>query len=303
MALDSAVFDSNANDPGGFMRAASSDFPTRTIPRGSMTAVETEVGRPLRRARYRRKRQPWLRRIVIAFACIGTLAHFAAEPDQDPGIPQNEPSRDLPTTPEAALVAPPPRWEPFPEASPLFALRSVDGVLQPADNIRRHRSGARQDSLVFGSPGDEGHARLTLVRGLDDAPASFFVEMARLAGDAGLAITRSRQGFVVATKFGPFEAGGITVFGPAKQDCIAFRFAEASVNLRMSGWICGSEERPADDGHLICFIDHLALMPHADDAALRALFAQAESRQNPACAPAAPIARREDTVTAARKGS
>ena len=36
----------------------------------------------------------------------------------------------------------------------------------------------------------------------------------------------------------------------------------------MGGWICGSEERPADRGHLACLIDRLALMPGADDEAL-----------------------------------
>jgi hypothetical protein len=285
------------------MAAASLDLSCSHDPQAFPLAAESDISRPLRRARRRRRRRPWPRRLVLASACIAVIAHFAADPEQESGKVAGEPARDLQTTAEAALVAPPPRWEPFEEASSLFALRSPDGVLQPADTIRRHRSGARQDGFVFGSPGDEGYAQLTITRNLEEAPTSFFVELVRLAGEAGLAITRSQQGFFVETKFGPFEAAGITASGPARQDCIAFRFAESSTSLRMGGWICGSEERPVDRGHLACLIDRLALMPGADDEALDEFFAQAESRRDPVCAPAAPVAHRDGTPTAARKGS
>jgi hypothetical protein len=266
-------------------------------------ALEDVSGLPRapRIARRRRRPFPWLRTGLTAAAAIAVLAHLAPEPPPEP-----EPITKPEPVPKAVLSAPPPRWEPIEGATSLYAVRAADGSLLPAiHEARRHRSGAREDSLIYGSPGDEGHARLSVLRGPEDDPTSFFIDLTRLAADAGLAVTRSHRGRAVTTKLGAFEVATVTVSGAAEQACVAFRFEEPALTLRVRGWLCGSAEQPAGDDHLACFIDRLTLLPGGDDPALRVLFAQAERLRNPGCMPAAtPLARHEDApIPAARKGS
>ncbi len=154
---------------------------------------------------------------------------------------------------------------------------------------RHTGGGGRDDVLLFGRfDGDGPHLRLSVYRpGVEAAlPASFFVDLARRASEAGLAVRRSMVATPLPTKFGPFEAAEALLAGPAgDRACLAFRLLSEEPRLRLAGWTCGAPARPAERAALACLIDRFALLMPGDERALRSFFASAEGRRDPSCAP------------------
>jgi hypothetical protein len=231
---------------------------------------------PLRR-RSRLSSLPWLRTSLLSAAAVAALVHFAAEREPSP---PSEPA----AIPLAALLTPPPAWRPVAQASPLYALEGIDPNSY-AWEVRRHVSGAREDTLTFGGFGEVGYGRLQLVSGASEAePASFYVDLARQAAEAGLSVVRSAQAAPIATKFGAAEIGAVSLAGASEESCLALRVGDPALGFRMRGWICGSAAQPATEPQLACLIDRLTLV--GEDPALTALFAGAERRRALGCAPA-----------------
>lgn len=155
-------------------------------------------------------------------------------------------------------------------------------------HARRHTSRAREDVLTYGTfAGDGLHARLVMHRDSDGAPPmvqSHFIDTARRAADAGLAVGRMAQATAVSTKFGTAEAAdALLLEGSMERACLAFRLTAGENLLRISGWLCGTQARPADRSQLVCLMDRLSLVSAADDQPLKALFAAAERRRDQAC--------------------
>jgi hypothetical protein len=134
------------------------------------------------------------------------LALLAHKPPQEPA------PRPVPA---AILVAPPPAWQPLADAKPRYGVDApaLKGLAQGFE-ARRHANGGREDKLVYGVfEGDEPYLRLAVFRGPEEAaaPRSFFIDLARRAGEAGLGVIRTARPASVATKLGMLEAAEIVL--------------------------------------------------------------------------------------------
>jgi hypothetical protein len=238
--------------------------------------------RELRPADRVRRRLPWLRMTLMSGVVIFALVYLAQQ--QEPETAGGETG----FVPQAVLIAPPPTWQPLAGAAPLYALEGPEGLLPLAFEARRHAGGGREDELRFGSFGEAGYGRVALARDIPEPEArSFYVDLVRRAAFAGLSVARSAQSRPLATKFGTGEAAPVVLAEAAEQACLAFRFAHGEIAFAFTGWICGSDDKPVSEAQLACLIDRLALAKPGEDAALKGLFAQAQSRRDPACAPVA----------------
>lgn len=234
---------------------------------------------PQRRA----ARLPWIRIHLGSAVIVAALTYLAR------GGPIASPEPIPPASrPPAELAAPAPVWQPIPKPAPLYALDAPD-LKGLAANLeaRRHASGGREDTLRFGAFEDEAapHLRVRLSRLVGDGgpPPRFFIDLARLAADAGLAVVRTRQSAMVATKFGPVEAAEVELSGATGRTCLGFRFLHPEVSFRFSGWLCGGGAKPAGPAALACLIDAVTLAGPADDPTLKVMFAQGERRRSESC--------------------
>jgi hypothetical protein len=186
----------------------------------------------------------------------------------------------------------------------IYALTSQFGREPTSFVAQRHRDGGgRTDTLTWGSlnSGNSGTAtaeptpylRLTLHRvGRESADdSSFFIQMVRQAALFGAAVTSSGVPDALNTRFGTFETAdlslesGQTLSGTALSSCLGFRFASDTPALRISGFACGTPERPVDRQTLACTIDRLDLVLSGEDQELARFFADAETRRDLRCTP------------------
>jgi len=221
----------------------------------------------------------WLRTTLGSAAIVLALALLAHQPPQEPA------PRPVPA---AILVAPPPAWQPLADAKPRYAVDApaLKGLAQGFE-ARRHANGGREDKLVYGVfEGDEPYLRLAVFRGPDEAgaPRSFFIDLARRAGEAGLGVIRTARPATVATKLGTLEAAEIVLADGLERPCQAFRL-RSETGLSLHGWHCAAGGQAPDRAEVACLVDRLAVLPSADDAALNAVFAQAERRRGEGCPP------------------
>ncbi|MCX7325666.1 MAG: hypothetical protein NTZ14_14805 [Hyphomicrobiales bacterium] len=191
-------------------------------------------------------------------------------------------------------LAPRPDWVAVSRPVSLFNLGLADLEGQPIRlQARRDQgSGLREDMFQSGDMSGSGPLlHLAMRRISSDMRGSLFVDMTRLASEAGLAVTRSSQPIGLASKFGPVETADIMLAGAGRQagherHCIAFRHRADGAAFSFDGWFCGSAMRAADRQQLTCLFDKLQLLGAGDDRPLRAYFAKAElARQNGCVAP------------------
>lgn len=240
------------------------------------------------------------RRPMAAVGCVlvaGALAGFlgaAAGGDERRAAPA---ALALPPDP-----APVPAWIEDVEGARLFVMQANAFGAAPAfHRTRRQTTGpGRIEQLAFGSP-DPGspHLRLSLFRAGEEAGASvsFWLEMARRAGEAGLSLERAPAVPDLApTRLGPFHVGALRVRGAeGARMCLGFRLEASAPLLVISGLACAdASEREARDA-LVCALEGLAIADPAADREAAAFFARARSRA-PECrarvANAAPERRR-----------
>ncbi|HEU6443117.1 MAG TPA: hypothetical protein VFF38_12190 [Microvirga sp.] len=233
--------------------------------------------RPVRRVRRRRRSwlRSWLRMTLMSSLMIAGLVHFAQQKsDVSRGAARND-------APSPVLIAPAPAWTPVASAPAPYAVEEAPGPL--AVEARQHTSGAREDILTMGRFGDPRYARLALTQGSPEPVRSFFVDIARRAAQAGLAVSRTSQSRVIATKFGPVEAASMILVGPREQECQAFRFSDFDSRFGLLGWMCEGDATALDDAKLACLIDGIVLSG-AGSPSLKAVFARAERNRTEACA-------------------
>lgn len=190
----------------------------------------------------------------------------------------------------AGVAATAPAWTEINRPFPLYSLEAPEvSKLSSAYEARRHLTGGgRQDILTFGTPRpDSAYFRLAVYRvGEEDAPkAPLFVELARRAADAGLAITKSALPALLRTRFGDAEAAEVTLTAAdgANLPCTGLRLDAKTLNWRMTGFACGGS-KPLPRRALQCILDRLDLNTAGEDRALAAFFAETELRRDPACA-------------------
>jgi hypothetical protein len=180
----------------------------------------------------------------------------------------------------------------------IFALGAQDfaGQAQRYESWRHSRAG-RDDRLIYGSlatPADkvqtgparpEPHLHLSLQRE-GAAARSLFLDLVAQGAENGISVERMQQPGMVITKFGPVEAADATLSqGGAARACLGFRHVSEEPGLRIAGWWCAADGRPADRRQLACLIDRIGLLSAGEDKALRAVFTQAERNRDPACNP------------------
>lgn len=192
------------------------------------------------------------------------------------------------------------RFDPAPgaEPEPLPAWVAIENPMAPfnldaaeLDLPRRHDAarhttgGGRDDVFVFGDFGvDAPHLRLSAYRPGGEAPppSTFFVDLVRRAGEAGLAVVRSAVATPLATRLGAVEVAEVSLSGTSgARHCLAFRLNSAEP-LRLSGWACGTAEQPAARARLACLIDRLDLVP-GEEPGLASWFAAAGQGRSAAC--------------------
>ena len=223
-----------------------------------------------------------LRRGMIPLAAIvlaAVLGWYLATRSRDEAPPPAGPAGS-----EAA-------WYPVSDADALFAL---DTTLYPEDALSRedraHAGGGRIEVLRFGRPGDPlGFARVSAYRTGPEArpPGTFYLELARQAGEDGFAVVRSAVPDAVPSKFGLIETSDVALQGGGRTaSCTAWRMVAAGAPLRVFGWLCAGEDRVVDPLALSCFVDRLSLV--GDDPALAELFATADASRDPQCLPPQP---------------
>jgi hypothetical protein len=247
-------------------------FATREAPVGLAKIVRTRISWPAL----------LLGGIVASVAMLGMLA-FAGRPTRPAAAP-------APILPVAAAPAAP-AWI---EVNRPFQTYDLAGGrfarLPLAYAARRDAAGTgRRDILTYGIalPG-EAFLRLVVSRqGAEPAPdTTVFLDVARLAAGAGLAVTRSGLAATLDTRFGVVETIGLSV---ARRDrsapCLGFRLADpaSAAVLGLAGMACGTDERPIDPTSLACTIEKIDLVSAGDDEELRAVFVAAERRRGAAC--------------------
>ncbi len=210
--------------------------------------------------------------ILLAYA-VGALHPDA---DRQPAAPVLAASPAEPTTPIK------PTWAPVTKPIHLFALDAPEilGSLTNYEARRHNLDGGRDDILTFGTfDGPLAFMQLSVFRAQQEAipVSSFFLDMARNAADAGLAVGHSTVPAPLDTRFGPFDVADVALGGannPA--NCLGFRFFADSPRLRITGLYCGTATHPADRGALRCLINRLDLVSAGEDSALRDWFVEAE---------------------------
>jgi hypothetical protein len=148
--------------------------------------------------------------------------------------------------------------------------------------------GGRLDILTFGSPKpDSAYLRLAVYRiGEEDAPKMpLFVELARRAADAGLAITKSSAPSALPTRFGDAESADITLTAAdgGSLACVGIRLDAKKLAWQITGFACGGSKVLPRQA-VQCILDRFDLNTAGDDRALAAFFAETELHRNPACA-------------------
>jgi hypothetical protein len=224
--------------------------------------------------------------IAGATALIGGITQILAA-SGDPATPI-EPAV---ISPAVALPSPVMTvWQTVTRPIAVFGLEAPDLDRMPLIyTARRAVTGPERDDILrFGKFTDEGspHLHLSIQRSeAGFAPESrFFVEMARETAQHDLGLGRMAVAVGMPSKFGVVETADTVVAGTGHQRaCIAFRHISQVRPLRLSGWWCGTAERPADRKQLTCLIDRLDLLSAGEDRTLRQFFAQAELNRQEGC--------------------
>ncbi|GGC50461.1 hypothetical protein [Chelatococcus reniformis] len=188
-------------------------------------------------------------------------------------------------------------WERLADAPAAFTLSALpdDGVtaglveLPQRDEAVQHSSGGgRDDAVSLGTLEGEPLLRLSIYRpGHEEVPApSFYIDVARRAGEAGLSVRRLAATADIDTRFGPVAAADV-VFGSRQGDraCIVFRRLGAEPMVRISGWLCGAGLKQPTPGELACVLDGVR-WALTEEPGLASIFNGKVSR--PGCKPAAP---------------
>ena len=192
--------------------------------------------------------------------------------------------------PKYAPVRAVPEWIEIKKPLQLYSLRSAEfGKFPPSYEARRLPSGeSRIDTLTFGVAGaDAAWLRLTVQRSTRPGqaePPSLFVDLARRAAEAGLAIVKSAVATQLATRFGGLDIAEVALDGGGKTlNCLGFRFADTGPGLRIAGLACPAPGKSVAPGTLACIVERLDLASSGDDEALRKVFTAAELKRDRFC--------------------
>ena len=222
---------------------------------------------------------------LISEPAAPSLASLTLQP-----LPDSRAIRDVRQEPRPSLIDDG-SWVRIARPVAMFGLASpeLDKQTLSYDAQRNQTGSRRRDDLSFGAFNDERphlHLRLLVEHDADQLSRPFVIALVREAAERGMSVERSGLATAIATRFGPVETADASFSdGEANRPCIAFRKSPGEIPLGLSGWWCGTPNRPADRQQLICLIDRIDLLSAGDDRALRSAFARTELSRQPACAP------------------
>lgn len=175
-----------------------------------------------------------------------------------------EPARSWTDPPRAERIAP----RQIAATEPLLTL--IDAAFSPSAPPPRVEPsrwdatrGQREDSVSQGGF-DAIEAPWLLVTATDagartESPPSLFVTLVRRAADGrGLAVTRTGERGVVATRYGTFETLETVLSGDGTRTCTGFR-SLALNTVHLDGWLCGILGQAPEKREVACAIDRIAL--------------------------------------------
>jgi hypothetical protein len=152
---------------------------------------------------------------------------------------------------------------------------------------RRQNSEGQEDMLTFGRFGtDAPWLRMGIYRAGSEGitPGNLFIDLARHASDAGIAIIKSGQNDLVPTRFGMLEVAGVTLAqGRTELACLGMRLLAYDPDMQITGLACGTEGQPIEPQTIACVLDRLDVIATGDDQALAGFFARSETRRGLAC--------------------
>jgi hypothetical protein len=232
----------------------------------------------LRAARRRRLELSLFAGLAVALAGAGFFFDFeAAEP-----------------RPAPVVSAPPPAWVDAARPLPMFSFDAPEFARAPSSyTMRRHSTGGgREDVMTFGSfAGPDPYLRLVVYQvGAEASPrAGLFVETARRAAEAGLALDGLSGAVSLPTRFGAAEWAEARIAAPGdaapRAGCAVVRFSADEPQLRVFGVACGPEGTPFPRKQMSCLIGRLDLSAAGEDPDLQRFFARSELARDAACAP------------------
>lgn len=197
--------------------------------------------------------------------------------------------------PEPVKPAPVGVWMDVTRPLAMFAFDSHEFAPAPAVYaMRRHTTGGgREDILNFGNfVGEGAWLRLTIHQVGEEGAAdqSLFVETARRASAAGLALDNLSNPVALPTRFGVAEWAEArltaAVDGAKRENCAVFRFGETRPALRVSGLACGPAGQAYNRSQLSCLVGRIDLIAAGGDDQLQKFFARSELARDAACPPA-----------------
>lgn len=225
--------------------------------------------------------------LVTGLSADGGEARLASLAEQQPQQPHQ--IRDIRQAPRP-LAAGPESWVRIARPVALFGLEAPELERQALSyEARRSHDGARrEDILSFGGFAESKphlQLRLGVDHGDDQLIQPLVIALVREAALLGMSVERSGAPAGIATKFGSIETtDAVLSDGAAQRPCIGFRHRGGDRPLRLSGWWCGTAERPAERRTLACLIDRIELLSAGDDQALRTAFARTELNRDSSCA-------------------
>ncbi|PWB83627.1 MAG: hypothetical protein C3F11_05680 [Methylocystaceae bacterium] len=180
---------------------------------------------------------------------------------------------------------------------------------------RPEPGGGRQDTLVFGEfESGKPYLRLDILQTVGEklGNSDFYLDMARHAARADLAVTRIAPPVPLTSRFGAFESADIRVSqidrggalaAGGERNCLAVRLLNAKLSIEIAGLACGAAGKPFDRRATGCVLDRLQYVVGSDNRALEQFFRNAEPERGQGCvaAPAAPPAKSTEAQAAAHK--
>lgn len=196
---------------------------------------------------------------------------------------------ERPPPPAPAVAA---TWAEVNRPLPMFSFAAPEFAKAPvAYRMRRHTTGGgREDALTLGAFADSAAWLRIVIHqiGGEGAPRqTLFVETARRAADAGLALDSLSASSELATRFGPVEWAEARLAAPgqavARQGCSVFRFAAGASAIAVSGLACAPAGAAFSSRQMTCLIGGLDLAAASEDAELQKFFARSELARDEAC--------------------
>lgn len=248
--------------------------------------VPLQPARPFRRLRT-------LGRGIAAAALIAILSLFASE------AMLRRPTADITVAAEAPSTTASVRPVTNGAVGPRFRLEPADALDPPrSESARFDPSTGRRDEILTEGEFDAIEApflRVHLSDGSDSNPsATLFVTLARRAADGlGLSVSRTGERGQVDTKFGTVETLEATLTGEGRRICTAFT-STAPSSIHLDGWLCAPLGQPPEPRAVVCALDRVLTAGDADPTTAVA-FREFDSRRDPGCRPAPPVASARET--------